>query len=289
MSAAGSYAAGPRLGTGTERGGGRKSVSGAGRVIDRAWLRWTVGAITTAAALGAWELAGRGGQVLFLVPFSTAVQGAWELLSGPELRTDVLPSVARAAAGFTFGSMLGILVGLVLGYVRAVDPWVRPLLEFLRATPVPAVLPVALLAFGPNSATRVGLIALGAFWPVLLNAVDGARVVDRGYVDAARAARTGQLRLLARVIWPASLPQVFAGLRIALAISLIMMVISEMIASTEGLGYQVLQAQRTYAFADMYAGVLVLGLVGGLFTLLFTVFEHRALAWYEGQKGIRRG
>jgi ABC-type nitrate/sulfonate/bicarbonate transport system permease component len=260
-----------------------------GGVVDRAWVRWSAGAITIAAAIGVWELLGRGGYVLFLVPFSIAVEGAWELVSGPGLRTDVLPSVARAAVGFGVGSGLGMLAGVLLGYLRGIDPWVRPVLEFLRATPVPAVLPVAVLAFGPNAGTRVGLIALGAFWPVLLNAMDGARAVDRGYVDAARAAGAGRLRVVARVIWPASLPQIFAGLRIALAIALIMMVISEMIASTDGLGFQVLQAQRTYAFKDMYAGVLVLGTVGGLFTLLFTTVEHRVLAWYEGQKGIRHG
>lgn len=257
-------------------------------MIDHGWVRWAVGAATTAVALAVWEIAGRGGYVLFLVPLSTAVEGAWDLITGPTLVTDVLPSVARAASGFVVGSVLGIVVGLVLGYLRAVDPWVRPVLEVLRATPVPAVLPVALLAFGPNAGTRVGLIAAGAFWPVLLNAMDGARAVDRGYVDAARAAHAGELRVVTRVVWPAALPQVFAGLRIALAISLVMMVISEMIASTDGLGFLVLQAQRTYAFSDMYAGVLVLGTIGGLFTLLFAVVEHRVLAWYEGQKGIRR-
>src|SRR5689334_6650124 len=114
------------------------------RAVDHAWVRWTAGAVTTAAALGAWEIAGRSGQILFLVPLSTAAQSAWDLVTGPGLRTDVLPSVARAAAGFTAGSVVGILAGLVLGYVRAAEPWVRPLLEFLRATPIPAVLPVAL-------------------------------------------------------------------------------------------------------------------------------------------------
>ena len=259
------------------------------RVIDRVWARWTVGLAATLAAVGVWELVGRSGRVIFFEPFSVAATGAWDLVSGPHFGSDVLPSAGRAAAGFFAGSALGVLVGLPLGYFRWVDPWVRPVLEFLRATPVPAVLPVAVLTFGPNSGTRVGLIALGAFWPVLLNAMDGARAVDRGYVDAARAAHVSRLRVVTRVIWPASLPQVFAGLRIALGISLIMMVISEMVASTGGLGYFVLQAQRTYAMPDMYAGVLVLGVLGGLFTILFTVIEHRVLAWYRGQKGIGRG
>lgn len=259
------------------------------RVIDNVWVRWAVGLAATLAALVVWEIVGRSGRVVFFEPFSVAATGAWDLVSGPELGTDVLPSTGRAAAGFFAGSTLGVLVGLPLGYFRWTDPWVRPVLEFLRATPVPAVLPVAVLTFGPNSGTRIGLIALGAFWPVLLNAMDGASAVDRGYVDAARAAHVSRLHVVTRVIWPASLPQIFAGLRIALGISLIMMVISEMVASTSGLGYLVLQAQRTYAFPDMYAGVLVLGVLGGLFTLLFTVIEHRVLAWYRGQKGIGRG
>jgi ABC-type nitrate/sulfonate/bicarbonate transport system permease component len=260
-----------------------------GPVIEHAWIRRVVGLATTVAALAGWEILGRSGHVLFLVPFSTAARAAWDLVSGPQLRTDVLPSVLRAASGFALGSASGIVAGVGLGYLRGLDAWVRPVLEFLRATPVPAVLPVALLAFGPNSGTRVALIAFGAFWPVLLNAMDGTRAVDRGYVDAARATRASEVRVVTRVIWPAALPQIFAGLRIALALSLIMMVISEMLASSSGLGFYVLQAQRTYAFTDMYAGVLVLGTVGGLFTLLFTAVEHRVLAWYEGQKGIRRG
>ncbi|MFD7709325.1 ABC transporter permease [Streptomyces sp. NPDC059785] len=251
--------------------------------------RAAVGAVTTLAVLGAWEAVGRSGSVLFLEPFSVAARGAWDLLTGPGLRQDVLPSAARAATGFFVGSALGIAAGLLLGHFRVLDPWVRPVLEFLRAVPIPAVLPVAVLTFGPTSGTRVGLIALGAVWPVLLNTVDGARAVDAGFVDAARAAQAGRWRVVSRVIWPACLPQVFAGLRIALGISLIMMVISEMVASTSGLGFFVLQAQRAYAFQDMYAGVLVLGLLGGLFTVLFTVVEHHVLAWYEGQKGIGRG
>lgn len=259
------------------------------RVRQARWARRAVGVLTTLAVLGMWEAVGRSGSVMFLEPFSVAARGAWDLVSGPGLRQDVLPSATRTVVGFFVGSSLGVAAGLLLGHFRALDPWVRPVLEFLRAVPLPAVLPVAVLAFGPNSGTRVGLIALGAVWPVLLNTMDGARTVDAGFVDAARAAHVGRWRVVSRVIWPACLPQVFAGLRIALGISLIMMVISEMVASTSGLGFFVLQAQRAYAFQDMYAGVLVLGLLGGLFTLLFTVVEYHVLAWYEGQKGIGRG
>jgi len=256
-------------------------------LVDRGKVRAAVGVLAVAVALGAWEVAGRTGAVQFLVPFSAAVRDAWSLLTGPALLADIFPSALRALLGFLLGATVGIVVGVPLGYVRGLDPWFRPTLEFLRAVPLPAVLPVAFVAFGPTDATRIGLIALGAVWPVLLNSTDGARAVDRTLIDAAKAVRLGGLRLLTTVVLRASLPQVFAGLRIALGLSLVMMVVSEMVSSSDGLGFLVLQSQRTYALTQMYAGVLLLGALGGLFTIVFTIGERRLLRWYAGQKGFQ--
>lgn len=256
-------------------------------LVDRPAVRGLVGALTVAAAFAGWEVAGRTEAVAFLVPFSDAVREAWGLLTGPSLTADVLPSALRALLGFLLGSLVGIVVGVPLGYVRGLDAWFRPTLEFLRATPLPAVLPVAFVAFGPSDGTRVGLIALGAVWPVLLNSTDGARSVDRNLVDAARAARLSEPRLVTSVVLRASLPQIFAGLRIALGLALVLMVISEMVASGGGLGLLVLQSQRSYALTQMYAGVLLLGALGGLFTIVFTVCERRVLRWYAGQRGLQ--
>lgn len=256
-------------------------------LIDRPPVRAAVGLLGAAAVFGLWEVAGQLGTIQFLSPFSAAVRDAWLLLTGPALTSDILPSALRAFLGFALGSAIGILVGVPLGYVRGLDPWFRPVLEFSRATPLPAVLPVAFVAFGPSDPTRIGVIALGAVWPVLLNSTDGARAVDRTLIDAARAAGLGRLRMLTSVILRASLPQIFAGLRIALGLALVMMVVSEMVASGGGLGYLVLQSQRSYALDQMYAGVLLLGLLGGLFTIVFTMCERRVLRWYAGQKGLQ--
>ncbi len=136
--------------------------------INMPVTRTAVAVLAVAAAIGAWEVAGQTGTVLFLVPFSAALENAWELLTGPALMEHIVPSAVRALLGFGLGSLIGIVVGVPLGYVRGLDPWFRPTLEFLRATPLPAVLPVAFAAFGATDSTRIGLIALGALWPVLL-------------------------------------------------------------------------------------------------------------------------
>ncbi|MBH0130097.1 ABC transporter permease [Salinibacterium sp. NK8237] len=254
--------------------------------LDRPGVRIGVGLLAVAVLLLAWEIIGSSNAIPFLVPFSAAVSSAFSLVTGPELLEDVLPSAARAASGFAIGSALGVLVGIPLGRVKGLDPWFRPSLEFLRNTPLPALLPIAFVAFGATDETRIGLIAIGALWPVLLNAIDGARAVDGRLLDAARVVGVPQWRILIRVVLPAAAPQIFAGLRIALGIALVMMVVSELISSTSGLGYLVLQAQRSFALPQMYAGVLLLGVIGGIFTLIFAVIERRALRWYAGQKGL---
>ncbi len=122
-------------------------------------------------------------------------------------------------------------------------------------------------------------------WPVLIAGVDATRAVEPGYLDVARVSHARP----ASVVLPAVLPALIAGARIALGIALIMMVISEMIAATSGLGYLILQAQRTYAIAQMYAGIIVLGLLGWLVTAAFSLVERRVLGWYQDQKGIAHG
>jgi ABC-type nitrate/sulfonate/bicarbonate transport system permease component len=254
--------------------------------VERRGVRLGLGVVGLAAALLVWQSVGSSGNVTFLVPFSDALSAMWSLLSGDPLRDDVLPSVQRTVAGFALGVVVGVTLGVLLGYFRGLDAWVRPVLEFLRATPIPAIIPVAVLTLGATGATRIGLIALGSLWPVLLNAMDGTRGVDPGYLDAARTAHLSDREILRRVIFPASLPRIFTGMRIGLALSLVMMVVSEMVAADNGLGHLVLQAQRTYALNDMYGGILLLGLLGGLFTLVFAAVERRVLSWYAGQKGL---
>ncbi|MFE7445203.1 ABC transporter permease [Streptomyces chartreusis] len=239
-----------------------------------------------ALLLLSWEFAGRSDTTGLLPPFSDVAAEMAAILTDERLTSDVLPSVLRALLGFALGSAIGITAGVALGWWRHLDPWLRPPLEFLRAVPPPALVPIAVVAFGASNTLRVGIIVLGACWPVLLNTMDGLRRVEPGYIDSARVyAPGGTLAVLRRAALPAALPQITSGLRIGLALSLILMVVSEMIASSSGLGYLILQSQRLYALTPMYAGVLILACAGWLLTLLFSAAERRALVWFEGMKG----
>ena len=244
-------------------------------------LGWLVAALL----LLVWQLYANSAQQLYLPTFTSAATATWHLVSQSTLTSDVLPSVGRFALGYAIGSAIGIAVGTPVGYLRALEPWVRPVLEFLRALPAAAILPIALLLLGTGAGMRVTVIAFGACWPVLLNAIDGARHVDPVLIDTGRINGLGRLGLLRRIVLPASLPQIFAGLRTALGIALIVMVLSEMYGASSGLGYFILTAQRRFLVPETYGGVLVLGIIGWLFSVLFARFERRALAWHYGRVG----
>lgn len=248
--------------------------------------RPVLGTTTLVLLLAAWQVVGTRQLIPFVVPFTDALDGAWSLVTADELRTDVLPSAARALAGFVLGAAVGYVIGIALGVAPVLERWTRPALEVARSTPVPILIPVVFAVFGATDGTRVGLIGAASMWPVLLNTADGVRAVDPRLLDVAHVAGLGRWRRLSRVIIPASLPQVFAGLRIALGLSLVMMVVSEMVSAESGLGRYVLQAQRSFALLNMYSGVLVLAALGGVLSLVFNLVERRALAWYHRQKGL---
>lgn len=248
--------------------------------------RGLVGWLGIAALAVVWELVGRADKSGLFPPLSEVLVKVVDIVGSEALTDDILPSVARALAGFVVGSLLAILLGVVLGWWRWLHPWTTPALEFCRAVPPPALVPVAVAAFGSTDVMKVGIIALGAFWPVLLHTADGIRRVEPGYIESARVYTTGSsATVLRRAVIPAATPQIMTGLRIGLAIALVLMVVSEMFGASSGLGYLILQSQRLYALTTMYAGVLLLGLIGLLLTALFSVVEKRALVWFDGMKG----
>lgn len=201
---------------------------------------------------------------------------------------DVVPSLARLLAGYLIAVVVGVLLGIVLGRV----PWLRrqaaPIIEFLRAIPPPALLPFTIVAIGVDSSAKVALIAFVCVWPILLNTIDGVAGLEPTMTETARVYHIRTWDDLLHVQLRAASPQIFAGMRTALPLAIILMVISEMVASTDGLGYFVLQAQRTFALADMWSGILLLGILGYLLNLVFTLIERRVLAWHRGARAVAR-
>jgi ABC-type nitrate/sulfonate/bicarbonate transport system permease component len=160
--------------------------------------------------------------------------------------TDLLPSLGRMLAGFALAVGGGVALGALLGFSRTLSTALDPVLQFLRALPPPALIPVSLLVFGAGDSAKVFLIALGAVWPVLLNTVDGVRGVDRTALDMAHSYRVPAHARLTRLVLPAALPRIFAGARTALGIAIILMVVSELIGADNGVGYVVQLAQRGF-------------------------------------------
>jgi ABC-type nitrate/sulfonate/bicarbonate transport system permease component len=235
-----------------------------------------------------WWLASDDSTSVFWPPLRTILTTFPDVWTAERLRADVLPSLSRLTAGYALAAVAGVALGTVIGSYRRVRAVCEPVLEFLRAVPPPVLVPVITLFAGIGDTMKIAVIASGCVWPILLNTVEGVRAVDSVMSETARSyGITGAARLRNVVLRSAS-PQIFAGLRQALSIGIILMVISEMTASSNGLGYTIVQFQRGFAVPDMWTGILVLGLLGFLLSVVFRLVERRVLGWYHGLRASSR-
>jgi ABC-type nitrate/sulfonate/bicarbonate transport system permease component len=208
--------------------------------------------------------------------------------TGERWRGDVLPSVLRLSAGYACAAVAGVALGTVIGSYRRVRAVCEPVLEFLRAVPPPVLVPVIMLFAGIGDTMKIAVIASGCVWPILLNTVEGVRAVDSVMSETARSYGITGVARLRHVVLRSASPQIFAGLRQALSIGIILMVISEMFAASNGLGFTIVQFQRGFAIPDMWTGILLLGLLGFVLSVLFRLVERRVLGWYHGLRDVSR-
>lgn len=187
----------------------------------------------------------------------------------------------RMAAGFAIGSALGVLLGLAMASFPLADAALRPLVELLRPIPMPAIVPPLILLLGIDHAMKVFAVSFACFFPVLVNTVGGVRAVDPTALDVARTFQVGRLRTLARVVLPASLPYILAGLRTSLALALIVSVVAEMIAGSQGIGYYIMTMQYAMRSSDMYAAIFLLAALGYALNLVLLGVEQRVLHWWR--------
>lgn len=225
---------------------------------------------------------------LFFPPLTRIVDSLVGEWFGPRLISDVWPSLYRLAAGYALAAAVSISLGVLIGTSRTTRNLLEPVLEFFRAVPPPAVVPIFILLFGIDNVMKIVVIAFGCMWPILLNTVEGVRAVDETLTDTARVYGIRGASALRHLVLRSASPQIFAGLRQGLSVAIILMVISELFAATNGLGFAIIQAQRTFAIADTWAGMLMLGLLGVLLATLFRVVENRQLAWYNGMRRAER-
>jgi ABC-type nitrate/sulfonate/bicarbonate transport system permease component len=238
--------------------------------------------------LAVWWFASADSTDFFFPPLSQIAESLVDEWFGPRLLADVVPSVLRLSAGYALAVAVAVSLGVLIGTSRTVRGLLEPVLEFFRAIPPPVLVPIFMLLFGIGDGMKVIVIAFGCMWPILLNTVEGVRSVDSVLSDTARTyGITGTARLRKLVLRAAS-PQIFAGLRQGLSVAIILMVISELFAASNGLGFAVVQAQRSFAIPETWAGMLMLGLLGFLLAMLFRIVENRSLAWYYGLRRAQR-
>lgn len=224
----------------------------------------------------------------YFPPLSAIGERFWDLWVFDRVPDDVVPSMRRLLIGYSLSVLIGVGVGLLLGALRVLQTAVQPVAEFLRALPSVALIPFGILVFGIGDGMKILIIVLGSVWPILLNTIDGVRGVDREMLEMARAYSVPRRARMREIVFPATLPRIVAGMRTSMSIAIILMVVSEMVASRDGVGYFVLESQRRFAIADMWAGILLLGIIGYVSNFLFMRAERRLLRWHHSSKAVAR-
>jgi NitT/TauT family transport system permease protein len=209
--------------------------------------------------------------------------GSWLswALSG-ELIIDSLGSLYRVVVGFAVGAGLGLPLGLAMGASRIVYAWMNPLAQLLRPIPPIAYIPLSILWFGLGNPPAIFLIAIGAFFPVLMNTIAGVRQVDGIYLRAARNLGAGGATMFLRVILPAAVPYILTGMRIGVGTAFIVVIVSEMIAVNNGLGFRILEAREYFWSDKIIAGMITIGLLGLAIDVGMNKLNNYLLRWHRG-------
>jgi ABC-type nitrate/sulfonate/bicarbonate transport system permease component len=242
------------------------------------------GAAVLVGLLVLWELSVRLNWVVtptwpavstvFMTFWQSCLDGTYAEVFGSSLR--------RLLIGYVLATVFAIGFGLAMGVWRRMYLLFEPLIELLRPIPSPAYLPMAILFLGIDDGMKVFMVAFASFFPILLNTVAGVRSVDPVLVDTGRTFGLRRAQIIVRIVLPAAAGYILTGMRISLAIALIVTVIAEMVAGNSGIGFYILNAQRSFLVPEMYAGVIALALLGFGLNKGFVALERMALKWHEG-------
>ncbi|MFD9477554.1 ABC transporter permease [Streptomyces nojiriensis] len=255
----------------------RKAAAALGRRLRAAALR----SAALVALLALWETAPRLGLVdaTFLPPVSEVATAWWDLLGNGQLGQHTRASLARSFGGFGIAVVIAVPLGLLIGWYRPVAALLGPLLEVFRNTAALALLPVFVLLLGIGETSKVSIVVYACLWPVLLNTISAVGNADPTLVRLARSMDLSTPRLFQKVILPSSVPAIFTGIRLAGAVSILVLVAAEMIGAKAGLGYLINASQYNFAIPQMYAGIITISAVGVAFNQLLVTIERRLSTW----------
>jgi ABC-type nitrate/sulfonate/bicarbonate transport system permease component len=203
----------------------------------------------------------------------------WEMIVSGELAQHTIVTLYRVFVGFFVGSIPGIAVGLLMAMFRPVRIFVDPLIAALFPIPKIALMPLLLLVFGFGDASKIAVVAIAVFFPVIINTYSGAANIDKIYWDVAKNYGASQSVMFRRIVFFGALPMIFAGLRIALAVSFIVLVASEFVATKIGIGYMIWNSWELLQVDVMFVGIVTVGVLGLIATVILQEIERKVIPW----------
>lgn len=237
--------------------------------------------IALAVVIVTWEVLPLSGIIdsRSLPPFSEVIQGLLGIVISGELFKHALVSLQRSLLGFSIAVMLGIPLGIFMGWFKRLEKIADPLMQICRNTASLALYPVFILVLGLGELSKIGIIFWGSLWPILINTIEGVKMVDPLLVKAARSMAMSRFGLFVHVILPAAVPAILTGLRLSATRSIIILVAAEMLGASAGLGFLIFDAQHKYEVDKMYAGVVVLIMLGMSVNYLIVKLEQHLTRW----------
>ena len=251
-------------------------VSAAPRARSKSWI---IRLVSIVVVLIAWEIAGRRINPLFMSYPSAIVRAAIIMIQTGELATALASSLRTLLVGFTTASVIGIVLGLLIGRYRAVDAATDWLINALYATPLIAVIPLVILWFGLGDAAKLFIVTILAVFPVLINTASGVRNIPRSLIDVGTAFAANERQVFLKIIIPAVIPFIMTGLRLGIGRAIIGMVAAEFFTAITGLGALIVKYGNQYDTASMFVPILILMLLGVALTSLVRKVEEMFAPW----------
>jgi ABC-type nitrate/sulfonate/bicarbonate transport system permease component len=241
------------------------------------------GLVFIALVLAALEYSTRSGVInrALFPPPSVVASKFWELLMQGTFLRPLGATLALFAAGYAFAVISGVLLGLAMGTSRTIYHLLNPLIESIRPIPKAALVPVLMLFLGFGASMQFTAVALASFFPVLINTIQGVLGTDPVLTATGRTFGLGRTAITFKIILPAALPYIFTGMRVAVGLALLMTILTEMLAGGGGLGYLVLENQRSFRIRDMYAWLVILAVIGLLINIALAHAERRFVPWLD--------
>jgi NitT/TauT family transport system permease protein len=240
-----------------------------------------LGILSPVALILLWELAARLEWIdtrFFPAP-SSVVATFGELIQSGELWLHTWASVQRLFWGFLVGGIPALLLGVLMGLYRPVRAAIDPLISATYPIPKSAILPLVLLIFGLGEMSKVVMVALGAFYPIVINTLVGVVNLDRIYLDVGHNFRASKWQVFRTIALPGALPSIMAGIKLAMGMGLILIAISEMVAANDGIGFMIWNAWQVLTVDTMYVGLLVIAILGFVFSVILDQIERWLIPW----------